>query len=110
MEDTAVEVMFHPIDFGMLAICCPKCEQECTGVFVGMTTLEDERIEPLDGLPPLTQMGVVAYPCGDIFCSACLTERIALILNARDTHSLKLGMFHNLISCEEHGVDYPGQS
>lgn len=106
---TAVDVVFFPISFGMVAIDCPGCHVSFGGVSVGLTTAESE--EPSeDGLPNLMQMGVVAYPCGHVFGSPCLTDKVARILNARDEDSLRLGMFHNLISCEEHGVEFPEQS
>lgn len=105
-EDTsqAVEVLFYPIDFGMLGIDCPNCNAECTGVFVGMTTVEDEyEPETVDGLANLVQMGVVQYPCGHIFVSPCLTDKIARILNDRENNELRLEAFVNLIECDEHG-------
>jgi hypothetical protein len=79
MKDQAqtTDVLFYPIDFGMLGISCPKCNMETSGVFVGMTTLD-------------------------------LVEQEEV--NARETDSLRLHMFMNLISCEEHGVAYPEQS
>ena len=105
-----MDIMLYPIDFGMLAISCPTCNRECTSVAVALTTLEDPEVESDDGLPAMEQMGIVAYPCSHIFCSACLTDKVARILNAREKNALRLGMFYNLVECKEHGVEYPDQS
>jgi hypothetical protein len=116
MKDQAqtTDVLFYPIDFGMLGISCPKCNMETSGVFVGMTTLDlveqEEVIMVENPLDAMVTVGVVAYPCGDIYCSPCLATKVGEILNARETDSLRLHMFMNLISCEEHGVAYPEQS
>ena len=108
---TQTGVIFHPVYFGMLTISCPRCDTECGGVFLAMTTLEDDDPDQEIGeLPNMMQVGVVAYPCGDLFATPCLTEKVAKILNAREEGKLRVSMFHNLISCEEHGVEYPGQS
>lgn len=109
-DSQAVEVMFYPILFGMLTIDCPTCDHESGGVFVGLTTLEDEENPvTIEGLPNLRQMGVIAYPCGHIFCSACLTDKVARIINARERDELRVSMFTNLIECKEHGVEFPEQ-
>jgi hypothetical protein len=110
LEEDDDETQCISIFFGDLYISCPFCGEDVPGVSLGIHTVEDTENEPEDDLPNLTQLGVIGYPCGDIVYSPCLTEKIAAIMNAHETDTVRLSMFHNLVACEEHGVDYPNQS
>jgi hypothetical protein len=102
-------VILQPVFLGDSQIACPSCMTETHQIRMGIATVEAPQ-QPGDEMPRMMQMGVVAYQCGHLFTSECLTERVAKILNARDEDHLRVSMMVDLISCEEHGESYPGQS
>lgn len=98
-------VTLREIDLGDFQIECPQCGERDHAILVGLALNQDQESEEGD-LFPLTAMGMVAYPCGDILYSPCLTDKVARILNASDTHTLRFEMVKDLARCDVHGVSH----
>jgi len=103
---SSITAEMQSVYMGNAVISCPQCSEPTEEVLMGLATLEDSEEERgEDGLPNMIQMGVISFPCGDTFCSACFTNKVANILNAKEEGRLQLSMLINLVECEEHGSD-----
>lgn len=100
-DDGSTEVNFTQISLGDLVIHCPECEELTDVVLVGLGMHEQEGEETFD----LLSLGAVAYPCGHIFLSPCLSVRVGQILNGYEDGFIHLGLLDELTYCEEHGED-----
>lgn len=104
--DTGI-ITLREFDLGDIYIECPECGDKDTIVCVGLclSQYDDEEDQDAQTFEVMT-VGMVAYVCGDIVHSQCLTDKVAAILNAADNHSLTIEMLANINTCDEHGVLY----
>lgn len=101
-DDT--QVTLREIDLGDIQVECPECgEIDCTillGLGVSQFDDQDNENDTFD----IHTVGMVAYTCGCVVYSKCLTDKVAAILNASDNRCLTINMLNGLNTCEEHGV------
>jgi hypothetical protein len=101
MPDT-LPVTLHYIHLGDLSIQCPQCGTEVDQLATALGTIEDRESDNGD-FNDLASIGIISFPCGHIFYSQCLTNKVAKILNAEEIGKLSPNLFNNLLVCEEHG-------
>jgi hypothetical protein len=104
------QVLFHPIDFGMLTICCPTCKVAVHGVMVATAFADKVEVDTDDPLETIVPIGIVAYPCSHVFMTPCLMEKCVRLIDAYERGQIRVSMLVDLIHCDEHGVDFPGLS
>lgn len=101
-DDT--QITMREIDLGDVQIECPECG-EIDFMFlagIGVTQYDDDDNE--EDTFDISTVGMIAYTCGCLVFSKCLTDKVGAILNASDNGMLTVGMLNNINTCEEHGV------
>jgi hypothetical protein len=95
-------ITLREFDLGDLMIKCPNCDEDDHVFLVGLTLYQsdEDKADHFD----ITTVGMIAYTCGCIVHSICLTDKVAAILDASEAHTLTIDMLTNLDRCEEHGV------
>lgn len=93
-------ISLRELNLGDFQIECPHCGERDDTFLVGLSLWQYDEEEHYD----ITTVGMLAFTCGEIIYSACLTDKVAGILNASDNYTLTFDMLTNLMVCEEHGV------
>jgi hypothetical protein len=101
-DDT--QISLREIDLGDLLIECPECGDRdhlfLLGIGVSQSDDDDNEADTFE----VSTVGMVAYTCGCIVFSPCLTDKVGAILNASDNHALTVDMLDKINRCDEHGV------
>lgn len=97
------QVTLREFDLGDVLIECPECGEVDNIFLVGIALYQDDEDNEEETFD-ITTIGMIAYACGDVVYSICLTDKVAAILNASDNHTLTLDMLANINTCDEHGV------
>lgn len=101
-DDT--QITMRELDLGDLMIRCPDCGDRDHLFLVGLGVMQHDEEDSKEDTFDISTVGMVAYTCGCVVYSACLTDKVASILNASDNHSLTIDMLDGINKCEEHGV------
>lgn len=101
-DDT--QITLREIEFGDAQIKCPECGDIDYVFLVGLGVSQYDDEDNEEDTFDIDTVGMVAYTCGDIVYSKCLTDKVAAILNASDSGVLTIDMLDNINTCEEHGI------
>jgi len=101
-DDT--QITLREIELGDVQVKCPECGDIDNLFLVGLGVSQYDDEDNKEDTFDLDTVGMVAYTCGDIVYSKCLTDKVAAILNASDNDVLTIDMLDKINTCEEHGV------